>query len=281
MSLLYFTRRDICRALVASFSGIRGYSQKDHMRTQSPWRCITTSHMARPSAAMLCAPCIRCCLIGALAFRQGLWYTRVPVEECINAIGKKPIGFRWVDISKHDVERHNTDQGWHRHCQDCARSCFHWNLLRSTISSVMDLVVAQAGEAEDVKLTVCQRAHFDAPSIRAVYVKMADEAYEEGGEFKWWKFNVPMYWARNAALNWHQHYTRHLKSLGFRRGIATPCVFQHPGRGMRWFVPHFKKREAPSPKMAYTDDAAQNRFPRWGWPRSIFVSCGGVYLSEA
>ena len=38
-------------------------------------------------------------------FRKMDVYANVPVSECIRATGEKPMGVRWVDVSKHDEER--------------------------------------------------------------------------------------------------------------------------------------------------------------------------------
>ena len=35
-------------------------------------------------------------------FRKHEVYAKVPIEECIEVIGQRPIGSRWVDINKGD-----------------------------------------------------------------------------------------------------------------------------------------------------------------------------------
>ena len=45
-----------------------------------------------------------------------------------------------------------------------------------------------------------------------------------------------MYGTRDAAQNWEHEYSEFLESMGFKRGIATPCAFWHPGRKIRIVV---------------------------------------------
>ena len=40
-------------------------------------------------------------------FKKHNVYTKVPIEECIQEAGNKPIGHRWVDIDKGDRNRPN------------------------------------------------------------------------------------------------------------------------------------------------------------------------------
>ena len=67
-----------------------------------------------------------------------------------------------------------------------------------------------------------KRAYFQAPSRRDVYVKLPEEEAEEGMCAKLLK---SMYGTRDAAQNWEEEYVRFMESIGFRRGIVSPCVF--------------------------------------------------------
>ena len=53
---------------------------------------------------------------------------------------------------------------------------------------------------------------------------------EPGDEGKVGKLNLSLYGTRDAAQNWADTYTRLLKSLGFKVGMASPCNFHHPTR---------------------------------------------------
>ena len=45
-----------------------------------------------------------------------------------------------------------------------------------------------------------------------------------------------MYGTRDAAQNWYDAYSQHLKSIGFQQGLASPCTFYHEKRGIRTYV---------------------------------------------
>ena len=45
-----------------------------------------------------------------------------------------------------------------------------------------------------------------------------------------------MYGTRDAARNWHNTYSAHLRSLGFLQGLSNPCVFYNSERGIRTIV---------------------------------------------
>lgn len=45
-----------------------------------------------------------------------------------------------------------------------------------------------------------------------------------------------MYGTRDAAQNWFDEYSEHLKTIGFTQGAASPCVHYHKGRHIRTFV---------------------------------------------
>lgn len=80
---------------------------------------------------------------------------------------------------------------------------------------------SKADRGEDtMKLMVCDvsRAYFYAPAIRRVYVRMAKDDWEDGGEPRCGRFSVSMYGARDAALNWHEHYKTYLIDIGFAQG---------------------------------------------------------------
>ena len=45
-----------------------------------------------------------------------------------------------------------------------------------------------------------------------------------------------MYGTRDAAQNWEAEYSGFLIALGFRRGVASPCVFFNKSRELRIVV---------------------------------------------
>ena len=45
-----------------------------------------------------------------------------------------------------------------------------------------------------------------------------------------------MYGTRDAAQNWEKAYAGIMKEIGFKSGIASPCVFKHDERNMKAVV---------------------------------------------
>ena len=75
-----------------------------------------------------------------------------------------------------------------------------------------------------------RRAYFQANAIREVYVELPEEDYEEG---MCGKLIRAMYGTRDAAQNWEHAYNEFMENCGFKRGIASPCVYWHQERGIR------------------------------------------------
>ena len=69
-----------------------------------------------------------------------------------------------------------------------------------------------------------KRAYFQADARRDVFVKLPEEDMEQGMCGKLLK---SMYGTRDAAQNWEEEYCAFMVSIGFRRGISSPCVFYH------------------------------------------------------
>ena len=78
-----------------------------------------------------------------------------------------------------------------------------------------------------------RKAYFQAAAVRDVYVELPEEDYEEG---MCGKLIKSMYGARDAAHSWENEYSGFMEEVGFRRGIASPCVFYHNGRDIRAVV---------------------------------------------
>ena len=84
-------------------------------------------------------------------------------------------------------------------------------------------------------LSDVKRAYFHAPTDRELYVELPKE------DPKWklgllGKLRLSLYGTRDAAANWQKCVSEHLVSIGFKPGKSNPCVFWHPGRGIRTLV---------------------------------------------
>ena len=78
-----------------------------------------------------------------------------------------------------------------------------------------------------------RRAFFHADAIRDVYIELPAEDYEEG---MCGKLEKSMYGTRDAAQNWEAAYCEFMEKIGFKRGIASPCIFRHKSRNLRVVV---------------------------------------------
>ena len=78
-----------------------------------------------------------------------------------------------------------------------------------------------------------KRAYFYAPAKRDVYIKLPIEDHLEG---YCGKLNKSMYGTRDASLNWENEYICFMASVGFVKGLSSPCLFYHPGKDIRAVV---------------------------------------------
>ena len=91
---------------------------------------------------------------------------------------------------------------------------------------------------DTMKLMMCEvsGAYFYAPAIRPIYVRIADEDFEEGGGNIGGRFSVSMYGTRGAALNWREHCEAHLVTFGFGQGKSDQCVVYNTIKNIRCFM---------------------------------------------
>ena len=78
-----------------------------------------------------------------------------------------------------------------------------------------------------------RRAFFHARAKRPVYVELPEEEHVPG---MCGRLNKAMYGTRDAAQNWEHAYAEYMEEIGFRRGIASSCVFWHEERELRVVV---------------------------------------------
>ena len=109
------------------------------------------------------------------------------------------------------------------------------------IKALVSLAASQKGVKSHIRKLMfidVSKAYFHAPSQRPVYVVLPDEALEphERGGHICGRLNYSLYGTRDAAQNWENEYTKFLISLGFKRGLSSPCIFHHPERNMQLVV---------------------------------------------
>ena len=194
-------------------------------------------------------------------------YDKVPISQCWQATGRKPIGVRWVDINKGDNKKPKYRS---RLVAKELKLDKREDLFAATPPvEAKKLLLAMAltegygydrkGNAHRLKIDCIdvRRAFFHAKCRREVYVALPAEDYEEG---MCGKLNMAMYGTRDAPQNWEFEYAEFMEGIGFTKGKATPCLFWHEPRNIRvvvygddftilapeeqldWFRKHIQKR---------------------------------------
>lgn len=169
-------------------------------------------------------------------------YKKVKIEECRNDAGRDPIGTRWVDINKGDNQ--NPEYRSRLVAQEI-KTDKREDLFAATppleakkllmILAVIEGIGFEKGSNRSMKLDFIdvRRAYFHAKAKRKLYVKLPPEDYEPG---MCGCLNKAMYGTRDAAQNWASEYIDFITSIGFAKGMSTPCVFYHKERNLRVVV---------------------------------------------
>ena len=78
-----------------------------------------------------------------------------------------------------------------------------------------------------------RRAYYHAEARRKLYIKLPEGDQEEGMCGVLLK---SLEGTRDAAQNWEYTYSNFMKSIGFERGKATPCIFTLSSKDLRVVV---------------------------------------------
>ena len=167
-------------------------------------------------------------------------YTKCPIQECYDVTGTEPVGTKWLEVNKGDEENLNIRARLvaQEFNQGKLATIFAATPPLEAKKALLSLAVTEGigwGDGWHYKLDFIdiKRAYFYAPAKRDVYVKLPIEDYEEG---YCGKLNKSMYGTRDASLNWENEYIRFMLSVGFVRGLSSPCLFYHPGKDIRAVV---------------------------------------------
>ena len=172
--------------------------------------------------------------------QHGVW-SKCSVAECLQVTGKMPVGTRWVDINKGDEQNPNYRSrfvGREFKGKDVRDDLFAATPPLEAIKALISLAASQRGVDKHKIKKLCfidvSKAYFHAPVRRPVYVKLPDEAlepHERNGDVCG-QLHYSLYGTRDAAQNWENKYSSFLGSLGFDRGLSSPCIFHHKARDM-------------------------------------------------
>ena len=164
-------------------------------------------------------------------------YTKVPIKEAYQATGKAPISVRWIDINKGDTEAPNyRSRLVAREINTSKRDDLFAATPPLEALKVILSLTTSSNKGEIIMINDISRAFFHAPAKRQVYVQLPTEDKGNGDEEMCGKLNYSMYGTRDAAQNWFDAYSQHLKDIGFTQGLASPCTFYNQQRGIRTYV---------------------------------------------
>ena len=170
-------------------------------------------------------------------FREMNAYTRCPrskVEECIG----KLIDTRWIDINKGDSECPNyrsrlVGRMYNTYRDDSLYAATPPLEALRMISS--HAATVRGTGYREMMINDVSRAYFYAPATRSLFIELPDEDLEAGQD-EVGRLNVCLYGTRDAAKEWQQTLSKHLVSIGFRRGVGHPAVFYNPKRQIKTLV---------------------------------------------
>lgn len=164
------------------------------------------------------------------ATRYNVW-TLVPTQEAWDVTGAGPIGSRWIDINKGDVEHPNYRS---RLVIQEVRHSGVEAIFAATppLESIRVLLSLQRSGKQGYKVmfTDIRRAHWTAKIERTVYVRLPPEAAEEG---YCGRLNKAMYGCRDAARQWEIEITDFFTSQGFTPGLGSPVLYFHSVRDIK------------------------------------------------
>ena len=170
-------------------------------------------------------------------------YVKVPVKECLERTGRKPIGVKWVDINKGDEEspEYRSRLVAKEIKRDKREDLFAATpplealkiLLSLALTEGTGYVKGREEEGMKIEFIDIKRAYLQAEVRREVYVELPPEDKQEG---MCAKLTKAMYGTRDAAQSWEATYRKAHEDWGFQVGSASPCIMFHPKREIRLVV---------------------------------------------
>jgi hypothetical protein len=161
-------------------------------------------------------------------------WDEAPIEECHRVMGRKPLGGRWVDVNKGDAR--NPIVRCRYVAKDFANGKNDEFFAATPPLEALRLLLAHVagGNKSDRVLVVdARKAHLHAHVDRPIYVDLPPELARPGYCAR---LKRCLYGTRDAPKRWEAYVADVMRSLGFRRGRASPCCFYHSARGLRCVV---------------------------------------------
>ena len=172
-------------------------------------------------------------------------YSYADWDEAKRVTGKPPISTKWVHTNKGDDLSPNVSCRWvAREFRDDSDVIFAATvpyeairLLLSAAAAKEDRMPKSGRRRLQILMVDIKRAYFNARVDKGspVYVELPSED-PMSGRGKCGRFNHHLYGARGAAAGWEDEYTAYMCELGFRRGLASGCLFCHPSKDLQCAV---------------------------------------------
>ena len=178
--------------------------------------------------------------------QKGVWRL-VPAEEAKRVTGKPAITVRWVHTNKGDDDNPNVRSRLvARQIRGAGQEAIFAPTpplegLRTVLSVAATRLPGQPAPDRDprsnkriqISLIDISRAYFNAvvDEENPTYVQLPPE-HPQGNSGMCARLIKHMYGTRHAAEGWQNEYSGTLVGLGFVQGLASPCMFHHPERGL-------------------------------------------------
>ena len=176
---------------------------------------------------------------------KGVWAKR-PRREARQVTGRPPISVRWVDVNKGDDSNPRyrsrlVARQLKAHDRTNA-SYFAPSPPLEALRTVVSLAATRIGQWRpdynpkserrmQLSFLDISRAYFNAKTDEASPTYVALPAEDPDAEEKCGLLLRHMYGTRAAADGWQEEYSCFLVGkLGFKQGLASPCLFRHPTR---------------------------------------------------
>ena len=176
---------------------------------------------------------------------KGVWMKR-PRREARQFTGRPPITVRWVDVNKgDDLNPKYRSRLVARQLKAHDRSNNSYFAPTPPLEALRTVISMAASKMENwepnydptaedrmqISLMDISRAYFNAKTDPESPTYVSLPAEEEDHEEMCGLLLRHMYGTRAAADGWQEEYSSFLvESLGFKQGLASPCLFKHPGR---------------------------------------------------
>ena len=166
-------------------------------------------------------------------------YKRVPVRQCLERTGRKPIKVMWIDHNKGDVDQPNyrsrlVAKQFNTGNDD---SFFAATPPIEGLRVVFSHATTGRSRTKAVMVNDVSRAYMHAEAAPNIYVDECEEAEVEGDtEPMCWLTTKSMYGTRPAASQWQKEFTKTMLNAGFELGKSSPFIFDHRLRDILVFV---------------------------------------------